>query len=190
VNVETKEQSKQKMHTHSPNKPKKFKQTLSAYQKADGYCFLGQERSSGGGIHATMDHSNVRSELQNTKKNCVGPPIQKERHGMLTYGVRVLLLHDNLRPHTAARTRALLEHFNWALFDHIPHSLNLAPSDHHLFNYLKNWLGPWHFNSNEELMEDIKTWLSSQATDFFDTGTQKCIPRYKCLNSGGDYVEK
>jgi hypothetical protein len=27
ANVETKEQSKQWMHTHSPNKPKKFKQT-------------------------------------------------------------------------------------------------------------------------------------------------------------------
>jgi acyl-CoA thioesterase len=30
VNVEPKEQSKQWMHTHSPNKPKEFKQTLSA----------------------------------------------------------------------------------------------------------------------------------------------------------------
>jgi hypothetical protein len=30
VNVETKEQSKQWMHTHSPNKPEKFKQMLSA----------------------------------------------------------------------------------------------------------------------------------------------------------------
>jgi uncharacterized damage-inducible protein DinB len=30
VNVETKQQSKQWMHTHSPNKPRKFKQTLSA----------------------------------------------------------------------------------------------------------------------------------------------------------------
>jgi hypothetical protein len=29
VNVETKEQSKQWMHIHSPNKPHKFKQTLS-----------------------------------------------------------------------------------------------------------------------------------------------------------------
>ena len=29
VNAETKEQYKQWMHTHSPNKPKKFKQTLS-----------------------------------------------------------------------------------------------------------------------------------------------------------------
>jgi hypothetical protein len=36
MNIETKEQSRQWMHTHSPNKPKKFKQTLSACQKADG----------------------------------------------------------------------------------------------------------------------------------------------------------
>jgi hypothetical protein len=67
VNVETKEQSKQWMHTHSPKKPKKFKQTLSPYQKADGNCFLGQESSVDGGIHATGGH-NVRSVLRSTKK--------------------------------------------------------------------------------------------------------------------------
>jgi hypothetical protein len=67
VNVETKEQSKQWMHAHSPNKLKKFKQT-SACQKADGNCFLGQESSADGGIHATRDHGNVGSVLQSTKK--------------------------------------------------------------------------------------------------------------------------
>jgi hypothetical protein len=46
------------------------------------------------------------------------------------------------------------------------------------------------FNSNEELMDGVKTWLSSMAADFFDTGMQKLIPQYKCLNSGSDYVEK
>jgi hypothetical protein len=61
------------MHTHSPNKPKKFKQTLFACQKAEGSCFLGQERSANGGIHATRDHDNFRSVLQNKKKNCMGP---------------------------------------------------------------------------------------------------------------------
>jgi hypothetical protein len=40
-------------------------------------------------------------------------------------------------------------------------------------------------------MEGDKTWLSPQEADLFDTGIQKLIPRYdKCLNSGGDYVEK
>jgi hypothetical protein len=58
VNVETKEQPKQWMHTYSSNKQKKFKQT-SACQKADGNSFLGQERSADG-IHTKMDHNNVK----------------------------------------------------------------------------------------------------------------------------------
>jgi hypothetical protein len=60
-----------------------------------------------------------------------------------------------------------------------------------LFTYLKNWLGSQRFNNNEGLMEDVETWLSLQAADFFDTGIQNLIPRYDmCLNSGDDYVEK
>jgi hypothetical protein len=87
---------------------------------------------------------------------------------------------------TAAHTRALLEHFNWKLFDHRPYSPDLAPSDYHL----KNWLGSQRFNNNE-FMEGVKMWLSSMVADFFDRGIQKLIPRYnKCLNLGDDYVEK
>jgi transposase len=103
----------------------------------------------------------------------------------------VVLFRDNACPNTAAHTRALLEHFNWELFGHPPYSPDLAPSDYHLFTYLKNWLGLQRFNNNEVLMEGIKTWLSSQAADFFDTGIQKLTHQYdKCLNSGDDYVEK
>jgi hypothetical protein len=83
-----------------------------------------------------------------------------------------------------------LEHFNWELFDHAPYSPDLAPSNYHLFTYLKNRLGSQRF-SNDKLMEGVKMWLSSQSADFFDTRIQKLIPRYdKCLNSGSDYVEK
>jgi phage gp29-like protein len=37
----------------------RFKQMLSACQKADANCFLGQEMTAYGGIHATRDHNNV-----------------------------------------------------------------------------------------------------------------------------------
>jgi hypothetical protein len=71
---------------------------------------------------------------------------------MLTPGIE--LVHDNARPHTstAARTQPLLEHFNWELSDHSPYSPHLAPSDYHLFTYLKIWLGSQPFNNNEEVM--------------------------------------
>jgi histone-lysine N-methyltransferase SETMAR len=124
-----------------------------------------------------------------TLKNCVGLALQKKRSGMLTSSV--VLLHDNACPHVAAWTRALLEHFNWELFDHPHYSPDLAPNDYHLFTYPKNWLGSQRFNSNEELTEGVEMWLSLQAADFFDTGIQKLISRFdKCLSSGDDYIEK
>jgi histone-lysine N-methyltransferase SETMAR len=95
-----------------------------------------------------------------------------------------LVLHDNACLHTAAHTQALLEHYNWELFDHPPYSPGLALSNYHLLTYLKNWLRSQHFSSNEELVEGVKMWLSSKAVDFFDTGIQKLIPQYeKCLKS-------
>jgi hypothetical protein len=63
---------------------------------------------------------------------------------MLTFGV--VVLHDSARLHTVARPQALFEHFNWEFFDHPPYSLDLAPSDHHLFTYLKKWLRSQRFN--------------------------------------------
>jgi hypothetical protein len=77
------------------------------------------------------------------------------------------------------------------LFDHPSCSPDLAPNNYHLFTYLKNWLGSQYFNNDEESMEGIKTWLSSQVVDFCDTGIQKLIPQCdKCLNSSGDCLEK
>jgi hypothetical protein len=174
LNVEAKEQSKQLMHTHSPSKtPKKFKYTLSACQKADGSCFLGQKRSADGGINATRDHGNVRSVLWNNKN--FHRAIQSRR-GMLTSSV--VFLHDIVRPHmnTAAHTwAALLEHLKWELFNHHPYSPDLTLSNYHLFTYLKNWLWSQLFNNNEELI-GVKTWLSSQAAGFFNTGIQILFP--------------
>jgi histone-lysine N-methyltransferase SETMAR len=188
MHVETKEQSKQWMHIHSIKKPKKFKQTLSACQNADGNALLGQERSAIGRIHAK--EMTVMSEVYcETLTELLGV-IQNKMHVLLTYSV--VLLYDNVRPHTTARTQALLEHFNRDLFDHPPYSPDLASSDYHLFTYLRNQLLSQRFNSNEELMEVAKTWLSSQVADIFDTHThtQKLIPRCKGLKFGGDYIEK
>jgi hypothetical protein len=77
------------------------------------------------------------------------------------------------------------------LFDHPPYSPDLAPSDFHLFTRTKVWLGTPCLNTNEELMDGVKDWLSSQAATFFDVKIQKLVSHYvKCLNSEGHYVKK
>jgi hypothetical protein len=89
MNVEIKQQSQQWMHTHSPSKPKKFKQRLSACQKDDGNSFLGQEGCGDGGIHAIRDHNNARSVLKKMRR-----AIQNKRCGMLTHSILSVVLHD------------------------------------------------------------------------------------------------
>jgi hypothetical protein len=61
------------------------------------------------------------------------------------------------------------------LLDNPPYSPDLALSNYHLFTYLKKWLGSQGF-SNNGVMEGVKTGLSLQVADFFDTGIQKFIP--------------
>lgn len=63
----------------------------------------------------------------------------------------VIFLQDNAEPHTSRVTTSLLESFQWDILTNPPHSPNLAPSDIHLFSYLKRYLGGTHFSSNEEL---------------------------------------
>ena len=84
---------------------------------------------------------------------------------MLTQGV--VLLH-NVRPHTASCTNALIKLFNWDIFNHPPYSLDLAPSDYHLFTKMKVWLATQHFQTNEERMDGVNNRLHNLAAPFFD----------------------
>jgi hypothetical protein len=133
VNAETKEESKQWTHTHSPNKSKKFKQTLST-RKLMTTVFWDREGALM--VEFMQQGTTITSELYCKTLKKLLRATQKKRCGMLAYGV--VLLHDYAHPHSAPGTRALLEHFNWELFDHPVYSPELAPSDYHLFTYLKN----------------------------------------------------
>jgi hypothetical protein len=89
------------------------------------------------------------------------------------------MLHDNARPHTATTTQ-----------DHPTYSPDLGPIDFHVFLHLKTFLGDRRFH-DDKVKEAVTTWFTSKASSFYDAGIQKLVPRYdKCLNNGGNCVEK
>jgi hypothetical protein len=60
-----------------------------------------------------------------------------------------------------------------------------------LFPKLKEFLGGRRFKSDEEVKDAVKEWLNGLAAAVYDERIQKLVTRYgKCLNVGGDYVEK
>lgn len=115
--------------------------------------------------------------------------IENKRRGKLSRGV--LLIHDNARPHVAAVTKNRLESFAWEIFSHPPYSPDLAPSDFHLFPFLKAELGGQHFESLEHVKAAVHSFFINQPKDFYARGIKKLATRYQtCLDRGGDYVEK
>ena len=100
------------------------------------------------------------------------------------------MIHDNACPHTAAAMQNLITTFGWEQFDHPPCSPDLVPSDFHMFLHLKSFLAGRRFHDNE-VKEAVTTCFASQAASFYDEGIQKLVQRCdKCLNNGGNYVEK
>jgi len=91
--------------------------------------------------------------------------IQNKRRGMLSRGV--VMIHDNIHPHTAAATQNLVT-FGWEQFDHPPYSPDLAPSDFHLLLHLKSFLAGWRFHDDNEVKEAVTTCFASQAASFYD----------------------
>jgi len=105
--------------------------------------------------------------------------------------MRVLLLHDNARPHTAHATVNLLERWGWEILEHPPYSPDLAPSDFHLFPNMKKHLRAKRFKSLADVKHEMQTWLRGQDPMFYRQGFEKWISRLdKCLNREGDCVEK
>jgi histone-lysine N-methyltransferase SETMAR len=76
------------------------------------------------------------------------------------------------------------------ILDHPAHSPDLASSDFHLFLYSEKHLAGQKFHEDEEVKNEVTTWLLARATEFYDIGIQNLVPRLnKCLDNGGDYVE-
>jgi hypothetical protein len=70
-------------------------------------------------------------------------------------------------------------------------SLDLVPSDFHLFFHLKKHLAWKKFNDDDEVQEKVMPRFKGPAADFYDSGIQKLVPGLnKCLDSAGNYVEK
>ena len=74
--------------------------------------------------------------------------------------------------------------------DHPPYSLDLAPSDHHLFPGLKKQLKGRHFSSHAEVIAAAETGLDEQLSEFYLNGLQTLEQRAKkCIEPRGEYVE-
>ncbi|GBO06372.1 hypothetical protein AVEN_63646-1 [Araneus ventricosus] len=68
---------------------------------------------------------------------------------------------------------------------------DIAPSDFQLSSPLKQHHGGKHFADDDDVRHEILLWMRHQLKEFYAAGIGALIKRWdKCINTGGDYVEK
>ena len=81
--------------------------------------------------------------------------------------------------------------FGWKVLDNSPYSLDLTPSDFHLFSYFKFHFSGKYCNDKDVVKTVLTSWLLEKQVSFFEEDTQNPVVRYEMsLNKHGSYVEK
>ena len=115
--------------------------------------------------------------------------LQKKRPGLITKGV--LFLQDNTQAHIAHCTMCTLQQLSWEVLPNPPYSLDLTPSDFHLFGPLKEFLGGQHFSTDDEVKQAVLGWFCHTDKSFYAEAFQALAKRWdKCINVAGEYVKK
>ncbi|GBN59125.1 hypothetical protein AVEN_102028-1 [Araneus ventricosus] len=67
----------------------------------------------------------------------------------------------------------------------------LTNQNFHLFGPLKQHLGAKHFVDDDDVQHEVLLWMRQQPKEFYAAGIGALIKRWdKCINIGGDYIEK
>ena len=79
----------------------------------------------------------------------------------------VIFLHENTPWHTAKPVRGTLEKLSWEVVPHEDYSLDLAPSDYHLFALMGHALAEQRFSSYGDLKKWLDEWFAAKGEDFY-----------------------
>ena len=103
---------------------------------------------------------------------------------------KVILQHDNARPHAAKTVKTYLERLKWEVPPHRSYFADIAPSDYYLFRSMAHGLADQQYSS----YEDIETWLDSSIASkdkHFDRNGIRVLPKRwaKVVANGGRYFK-
>ena len=114
----------------------------------------------------------------------------KNGHNFEQSNEKVILQHDNARPHVAKPVKTYLETLKWEVLPYPPYSPDIVLSDYYLFRLMAHGLADQQFCS----YEDIEKWLDSRMfskDEHFYRKFIRALPERwaKVLANDGHYFE-
>ena len=103
---------------------------------------------------------------------------------------KVILLHDNARPHVALATQETIMELGWDVMAHSAYSPDLAPTDYHLFRSLKHSLRDNSFENVEDLRNHLDSFFDSKPQSFYRHGIRQLPVKWqRVITNKGNYFD-
>jgi hypothetical protein len=102
----------------------------------------------------------------------------------------VYLFHGIMRLHSVAATVEAIMWLKSELLPHPAYSLDLAPSDYHMFGPLKEALCEQGFASGDEVKDMVHMWLDHNQKLSSQMDQKACEQLHNVCLKMGDYVDK
>ena len=185
VTPETKNQSKQwvPVDARSPTKARvsrSAKKTMAiVFFDSQGLVYT----------HYVPQGQTVNSDYYCTVLDTLRDHIRRKRPNLVQIGW--FLHHDNARPHVSLLTREFLARRGIQVVSHPPYSPDLAPADFWLFPHVKSNIAGCRFDTFQDVKSAWEGVTTPMAPSEFAGAFDKWLQRWeRCIERGGDYVEK
>ena len=83
---------------------------------------------------------------------------------------KVILQHDNARPHVAKRVKTYLETLKWEVLPHPPYFPDIASSDYYFVRSMAHSLADQQFRSYKDIEKWLDSWIASKDEHFYRNG--------------------
>lgn len=132
----------------------------------------------------------VTADVYRSQLNKLNDVLLQKRPAIASNRRKVILLHDNARPHVARVVKDTLLQLEWEVLPHPAYSPDIAPSDYHLFRSMQHGLVGTRFRNAEEVRKWIDDWIAAKPTSFFRHGIAMLPERWeKVVENDGKYFD-
>lgn len=132
----------------------------------------------------------VTADVYQRQLNKLNDVMLQKRPAIASNRRKVILLHDNARPHVARVVKDTLLQLEWEVLPHPAYSPDIAPSDYHLFRSMQHGLAGTRFRNAEEVRKWIDDWIAAKPTSFFQHGIAMLPKRWeRVVENNGKYFD-